>query len=65
MDVSVSHQRIGDVQLGQGNKAAAAEEYKAGLVVAQRLLAKEPSNADAQEMVTTLTASVATASTQR
>ncbi len=47
-DLSVSHNRIGDVCRAQGNLAGALESYEAGLAIAERLAAADPGNAQWQ-----------------
>jgi tetratricopeptide (TPR) repeat protein len=43
-DLSVSYQRIGDVQVAQGNLPAALASYQAGLAIGERLVARDASN---------------------
>ena len=47
-DLSVSHDRVGDVLLAQGDAAGALGEYRASLAIAERLAAQDPTNADWQ-----------------
>jgi tetratricopeptide (TPR) repeat protein len=47
-DLSVSHERIGDVQVAQGERAAALASYRAGLVIAERLAQTDPGNTNWQ-----------------
>jgi tetratricopeptide (TPR) repeat protein len=44
-DLSVSHDRIGDVQVAQGNLAAALKAYEQDLGIAEKLAAADPGNA--------------------
>lgn len=44
-DLSVSHNRIGDVLVAQGNLPAALDSYKAALAIADRLAKADPGNA--------------------
>jgi tetratricopeptide (TPR) repeat protein len=44
-DVSVSHNRIGDVQRAQGDVMAALTSYQASLAIRERLAAADPGNA--------------------
>jgi hypothetical protein len=43
--MSVSHERIGDVQRAQGDLAAALTSYQASLAIAERLAKADPGNA--------------------
>jgi tetratricopeptide (TPR) repeat protein len=47
-DILVSHNRIGDVQVVQGERIAALASYHAGLVIAERLAQTDPDNTDRQ-----------------
>ena len=47
-DLSVSHDRIGDVQAVQGDSAAALRSYQASLAIAERLAAGDPRNTEWQ-----------------
>jgi tetratricopeptide (TPR) repeat protein len=47
-DLSVSHDRIGNVQSAQGNLADALNSYKASLGIAERLAKADPGNAEWQ-----------------
>jgi tetratricopeptide (TPR) repeat protein len=47
-DLSVSHDRIGDVQQAQGDLAAALASYQAGLSIRKRLAEADPSHAERQ-----------------
>jgi hypothetical protein len=47
-DLSVSHERLGDVAVAGGDLAGAAEHYRAGLTIAERLVAADPSNTEWQ-----------------
>ena len=44
-DLSVSHNKIGDVQQAQGDLAAALASYQASLAIAERLAKADPGNA--------------------
>ncbi len=44
-DLSVSHNKIGDVERAQGDLAAALASYKAALAIAERLAKADPNNA--------------------
>src|SRR5512147_2918064 len=44
-DLSVSHNKIGDVLRAQGNLTAALESYQASLAIAERLAGADPGNA--------------------
>ncbi len=44
-DLSVSHDKIGDVLVAQGNLAQALESYRASLAIAERLAGADPGNA--------------------
>jgi tetratricopeptide (TPR) repeat protein len=44
-DLSVSFNRLGDVQQAQGDLAAALKSYQAGLAIAERLAKADPGNA--------------------
>jgi alkanesulfonate monooxygenase SsuD/methylene tetrahydromethanopterin reductase-like flavin-dependent oxidoreductase (luciferase family) len=44
-DLSVSHDRIGDVQRAQGDLTAALTSYQASLAIAERLAKADPGNA--------------------
>ncbi|MCE5237717.1 hypothetical protein LLH23_04415, partial [bacterium] len=44
-DLSVSHNKLGDVRVAQGDLSGALEEYEADLAIAQRLAAADPGNA--------------------
>jgi hypothetical protein len=48
-DLSVSHDRIGDVRRAQGDLSGALDAYNRGLEIAARLAALDPSNAQWQE----------------
>jgi hypothetical protein len=47
-DLSVSYNRIGDVQRAQGDLPSALSSYKQGLEIAQKLAARDPANTDWQ-----------------
>ena len=47
-DLSVSHNKIGDVRVAQGDLAAALEAFQKGLDIATRLAVLDPSNAQWQ-----------------
>src|SRR5271166_4398498 len=47
-DLSVSHERIGEVQQAQGDLAAALTSYQASLAIAERLAKADPGNAGRQ-----------------
>ena len=47
-DLSVSHERIGDVLVAQGERAAALEAYRAGLAIRENLARRDPANLDWQ-----------------
>ena len=44
-DLSVSHNKLGDVQVAQGNLAAALTSFQASLAIAERLAKADPGNA--------------------
>ncbi len=44
-NLSVSYDRVGDVQVAQGDLAAALASYEASLAIAERLAASDPGNA--------------------
>ena len=44
-DLSVSHNKIGDVQVAQGDLPAALTSYQASLAIAERLAKADPGNA--------------------
>ena len=44
-DLSVSHEKIGDVQRAQGDLAAALTSYRASLAIMERLAKADPGNA--------------------
>ncbi|HIJ93446.1 MAG TPA: tetratricopeptide repeat protein [Rhodospirillaceae bacterium] len=44
-DLSVSHDRIGDVQVAQGDLSGALESYRASMAIAERLAKADPDNA--------------------
>ena len=44
-DLSVNHDRIGDVLLGQGNLGDALDSFRQSMAVRQRLVVSDPSNA--------------------
>jgi len=44
-DLSISHNKIGDVLRAQGEGAAALAEYRLGMAIAARLAAADPANA--------------------
>jgi hypothetical protein len=50
-DLSVSHNKVGDVLRAQGDLAAALVRYRAGLAIRQRLAAADPGNAGWQHDV--------------
>ena len=43
-DLSISYERIGDVQVSQGDLPSALSSYKQGLEIAQKLAARDPGN---------------------
>jgi len=47
-DLSVSYNKLGDVEVAAGNLAAARERFEAGLAIADRLAQQEPGNAEWQ-----------------
>jgi hypothetical protein len=47
-DLSVSHDRIGDMLAAQGEGAAALTAYRASLAIAERLAQQDPNNAEWQ-----------------
>ena len=47
-DLSVSHDRIGNIERAQGNLAAALTSFQAGMAIAQKLAAADPSNSQWQ-----------------
>ncbi len=47
-DLSVSHERIGNVLVAQGERAAALEAYRAGLAIRENLARRDPANLDWQ-----------------
>ena len=44
-DLSVSHNKIGNMLVAQGNTAAALDAYRKGLVIRERLAAADPAHA--------------------
>jgi hypothetical protein len=44
-DLSIPHERIGDVQRAQGDLAAALTSYQASLAIRERLAQADPGNA--------------------
>jgi tetratricopeptide (TPR) repeat protein len=50
-DLSVSHNKIGDVLIEQGNLPAALEAFQASLAISQRLASTDPGNAGWQRDV--------------
>ena len=48
-DLSVSHERIGDVLLAQGDGPAALAAYRAGLAIAETLAPRDPANTEWQD----------------
>ncbi|MCH9807784.1 MAG: tetratricopeptide repeat-containing protein, partial [Alphaproteobacteria bacterium] len=44
-DLSVSHDRVGDVEKTQGNLSAALKSYQASLAIRERLSQSDPGNA--------------------
>ena len=47
-DLTVSHDRIGDMLAAQGEGAAALTAYRASLAIAERLAQQDPNNAEWQ-----------------
>ena len=47
-DLSVSYEKVGDVQVAQGNLPAALASYQASLAITDRLAKSDPGNADWQ-----------------
>jgi tetratricopeptide (TPR) repeat protein len=47
-DLSVSYDKVGDVQMAQGNLKAALKSYSDSLAIAERLAASDPGNAQWQ-----------------
>ena len=47
-DLSVPYDRVGDVQVAQGNLPAALASYQAGLAISDRLAKSDPGNASWQ-----------------
>ena len=45
-DLSVSHDRIGDVLVAQGDRAGALTAYRAGLAIAEALARRDPANTE-------------------
>ena len=45
LDLAVSHERIGDVQVAQGNRPAALASYQASHAIFERLANSDPGNA--------------------
>ena len=43
-DLSVSHERIGDIEQAQGNLAAALTSFQASMAIGQKLTAAHPGN---------------------
>ena len=41
----MSHEKVGDVQLAQGDASGALASYEASLAIAKRLAASDPTNA--------------------
>jgi len=44
-DVSVSHERLGDMLLAKGDSAGALEHFRASLAIARKLASQDPKNA--------------------
>jgi eukaryotic-like serine/threonine-protein kinase len=57
-DLSVSHNRVGDIYQAQGRLADALREYEAVLAIAERLAAHDPTNAQWQKDLATTQMSV-------
>ena len=47
-NLSVSHQRIGNIEQARGNLAAALTSFQTGMVIAQKLAAADPGNSEWQ-----------------
>ena len=47
-ELSISHNKIGDVLMSQGDLTAALENYRAAMAIAERLAASDPGNAEWQ-----------------
>ncbi len=47
-DLSVSHEKIGDVLVAQGDGAGALQAYRASLAIRETLAARDPANAQWQ-----------------
>ena len=45
-DLSVSYNKIGDVQTAQGDLASALSSYKEGVEIAQKLAVRDPANTE-------------------
>ena len=43
-DLSVSHERLGDVQVAQGDLSGALESHRAAMAIRERLAARDPDN---------------------
>jgi hypothetical protein len=48
LNVSVSHERVGDVLYAQGDLAGALAEYRASLAIREHLAAQDPASAQWQ-----------------
>jgi hypothetical protein len=59
-DLSVSHNKIGDVQVAQGDLAGALKSFGADLAIAEKLAAQDPGNAGWQTDVVVSCVKVAT-----
>lgn len=51
LQLSVSHNKVGDVLVAQGNLAPALDSYRASLAIFERLAAADPGNAEWQRDV--------------
>jgi Flp pilus assembly protein TadD len=47
-DLSISHDKLGDVAARTGDTTGAADHYRAALAITERLAAADPGNAEAQ-----------------
>ena len=53
-DLSVSYEKVGNVQVAQGNLPAALTSYQAGLAIRERLAKSDPGNAGWQRDLSVL-----------
>ena len=64
-DLSISYERIGDVQLQQGDLAGALASYRKALVIGEILAARDPNNAEWQRDLIVSLANLGMASGER